>query len=217
MSGSTKRIDARGLPCPQPVVLTKKAIEEGGFDILEVRVDGPTARQNVTRFATHGGYAAEAVDGEGGASTIRIRPSAASTAAPASTNAPAAAGTPALETSSHGANGGAVADTLFVSSDKIGSGADELGELLMRGFIKTLLEAKSLPKRIIFMNSGVRLAVEGSPSVESLIALSTRGVEVLACGTCLDYYGLKDKLAAGRVSNMFEISGFLLEGKTLSL
>jgi selenium metabolism protein YedF len=196
-------------------VLTKKAFEEGGFDILEVKVDGPTARENVTRFATHGGYAAEAVDGEGGSSTIRIRPSAASAAASASTNAPA--GTPAPEPSPLGASGGAVADTLFVSSDKIGSGADELGELLMRGFIKTLLEAKSLPRRIIFMNSGVRLAVEGSPSVESLRDLASRGVEVLACGTCLDYYSLKDKLAVGRVSNMFEISGFLLEGRTLSL
>lgn len=195
MSGSIKRIDARGLACPQPVVLTKKALEEGGFDILEVTVDGPTAKENVSRYAAHSGHEAEAIDGEGGSATIKIRPRAPSREASTSSEA----------------------TTLFISSDKIGSGDEELGALLMRGFIKTLIEATSLPARIILMNSGVRLAVEGSPVLESLSALAARGVEILACGTCLDFYKLKERLAAGRVSNMFEISGFLLEGRTLSL
>jgi selenium metabolism protein YedF len=206
MSGSTKRIDARGQACPGPVIMTKKAFDEGGFESLEVLVDGPTAAENVSRFAAHEGHEVEGIADEDGASAIRIRPrGAAANAAPVVAAAPDAAARDSA------------AETLFISSAAIGSGSEELGELLMKGFIKTLLDAPSLPKRIIFMNGGVRLAVEGSASLESLRKLADLGVEVLACGTCLDYYQVKDKLAVGRVSNMFEISGFLLGGPSLSL
>jgi len=213
MSGSARRIDARGQPCPQPVIMTKKALDEGGFETLEVLVDGPTAKENVSRFATHAGHEVEAIDGEGGASTIRIQvgkatgtPSAAATSPNASSRACATA-----------ASGDASATTVFISSDKIGSGDDELGSLLMRGFLRTLAEPGERPARIIFMNSGVKLALDDSTALASLRALADVGVEILACGTCLDFYKVKDRLAVGRVSNMLEISGLLLAGKTLSI
>ena len=211
MRESIKRIDARGLACPEPVVATKKALDEGGFETLEVLVDGSTAKENVSRFAAHAGHTVEAIAGEGGSSTIRIRPRASASRASANAHAviPAATSAAAL--------GDAVVSTVFISSDRIGSGDDELGALLMRGFIKTLLEAPSLPERIILMNGGVRLAVEGSSSLERRADLAALGDDLMACGTCLDFYRIKDKLAVGRISNMFEISGLLLGGQTLSL
>jgi selenium metabolism protein YedF len=216
MSESIRSIDARGLACPQPVVLAKKALEEGGFEILQMIVDGPSARENVTRFAVHAGHAVESVkEGEKGAATIRIRRAATiASSERASTPAANAARPEPSAAVSPEAN---QARTIFISSDRIGSGDDELGALLMKGFIGTLLEASPLPDRLIFMNGGVRLAVEGSSSLSNLKKLEEQGMEILSCGTCLDFYKIKDKLAVGRVSNMFEISGLLLNGKTFSL
>jgi selenium metabolism protein YedF len=216
MSGSSRSIDARGLACPQPVVLAKKALEEGGFEILEMIVDGPSARENVTRFALHAGHAVESVEeGERGAATIRIRRRAGVSVEKAEQAQAAAATCPDGETK---APIGAVGTpTIFISSDRIGSGDDELGALLMKGFIGTLLEASPLPARLILMNGGVRLAVEDSASLPNLKKLEELGVEILACGTCLDFYKIKEKLAAGRISNMFEISSLLLKGPTFSL
>ena len=100
---------------------------------------------------------------------------------------------------------------LVVSSEYMGRGEHaELGTVLVRGFFHTLGEVEPLPATIIFFNSGVKLAVEGSPVVEDLRALSERGIEILACGTCLDYYDLMDKLAVGEVSNMYTIAETML-------
>jgi selenium metabolism protein YedF len=217
MKESTKCVDAKGLPCPEPVVRAKKALEEGGFEILEVIVDNETAVENVTRFATHGGHAVESVTKASGVSTIRIVPrdgaagkgsgAGGATEAIKGDAAPVPAGSPAP--------GPAGIATVFISSAEIGSGNEELGALLMKGFISTLLETAPLPERIIFMNGGVKLAVEGSTSLERLATLASRGVEILSCGTCLDFYKLKDKLAVGRVTNMFEIASLLMQGSVL--
>jgi selenium metabolism protein YedF len=216
MNESTKRIDAKGLPCPQPVVLAKKALEEGGFDLLEVVVDNAAAVENVSRFAAHGGHAVESVEAGAGETVVRIRRAGGSQtkAHDAGDAAPGAARDAAA---AEGAlRSGGVA-TVFVGSSAIGSGSDELGELLMKGFLSTLMELPCLPERIILMNGGVKLAVEGSPALDKLTALAARGVEILSCGTCLDYYKVKDRLAVGRVTNMFEIAGLLMRGSVLRL
>jgi selenium metabolism protein YedF len=204
MSGSTRRIDAKGLPCPQPVVLAKKALEEGGFELLEILVDNDAARENVARFAEHGGHSVEAVETANGVSTIRIRRSESVGATSA-----------AAQSEARPRDGGV--ETVFISRATIGSGNDELGALLMKGFVSTLLELPPLPDRIIFMNGGVALAVEGSPCLGQLSALAERGIEILSCGTCLDFYKIKDKLAVGKITNMLEISGFLMRGSVLSM
>jgi len=85
----------------------------------------------------------------------------------------------------------------------------------MRAFLKVLLDLKPLPSKLIFINSGVRLTCEGSEVLETIQALSAKGVEVLSCGTCLDFYGLKEKLKAGIVSNMYDIARSLLEADRL--
>jgi selenium metabolism protein YedF len=93
----------------------------------------------------------------------------------------------------------------FIDSDSLGKGSEELGGLLMRAFLHTLGEADIKPEKLILVNSGVKLACAGSPALEDLQWISSQGVEILACGTCLNFFELKEKLGAGRVSNMYEI------------
>ena len=92
-----------------------------------------------------------------------------------------------------------------VSSDRMGSGNDELGKVLIKGFIFAVTQLDTLPKTMLFYNGGATLTTEGSDSLEDLKSLEAQGVEIMTCGTCLDYYGLKDKLAVGSVTNMYSI------------
>ncbi len=209
MSESTLVIDARGLPCPQPVILTKKAIEEGAAGRIEVLVDNEAAKENVLRFAGFSGRPAEAQPAEGGATRVVIREAA--EAAPGETTSSEAAPVKIApgETRPDGI------DTLFIPTDRLGHGDDDLGVLLMRGFIYALAEGGEKPSRIILMNGGVRLAVEGSECLANLRRLAQEGAEILVCGTCLDYFKLKERLAVGRVSNMYEITELLMKGNVL--
>jgi selenium metabolism protein YedF len=215
-SKSPRILDARGLACPEPVVRTKKALEEGGFERLDVLVDNLAARENVLRFASYSGCSVSGVEEKDGVFTLHLgvaQGSASKGAAGVNLEAAAARAACAGDASPEGAAGA----TVFIPSDRVGRGDDELGALLMRGFLYALAEAEAQPKRIIFMNSGVKLAVEGSESLDNLRRLAASGVEILACGTCLDFFKVKDKLAVGRVSNMYEIAGFLLEGRCVSM
>lgn len=219
MSESVKAIDVRNEACPGPVIAAKKALEAGGFDMLEVLVGNETARENVERFAAYAGHRAVGSERRGDAYAVRIKPKSAGGDAAAAAVAPGAAATPGAAPAPRapGGNEGAGPDTILIASDALGTGNDELGALLLRGFCTALKEAPTLPTRIILMNGGVRLAVEGTQPLESLRLLEGRGVEILACGTCLDFFGLKERLAVGRVSNMFEIASFLLAGRTLRI
>ena len=94
---------------------------------------------------------------------------------------------------------------VVVSSDRMGSGNDELGKVLIKGFIFAVTQLDTLPKTMLFYNGGATLTTEDSDSLEDLKSLEAQGVEIMTCGTCLDYYGLKDKLAVGTVTNMYSI------------
>ena len=202
MSGSRRTVDARGLACPEPVILTRKALAQGGFDLLELIVDDGAARENVLRFATFAQAGIEAVTEDGPDTHILIRPSGAPVAEPESR---LPEGRPTSAT------------TVFIASEGIGRGDEQLAALLMRGFLYTLTESGEPPLRIILMNGGVKLAVEGSDSLVNLRRLADQGVEILACGTCLEFHGLKDALAVGRVSNMYELADLLQQGHTLTI
>jgi len=206
MSDTRRTVDARGQACPQPVILTRKALAEGGFDLLEVIVDDASSQENVVRFAEYAMCVIAGVETEGAVSRILIRPGAAAPGAPKARVFAAPVPVPAGPDT-----------TVFISSAGIGAGDEQLAVLLMRAFLYTLTEAEAAPARIILMNGGVRLAVEGSEALVNLRRLADRGVEILACGTCLEFYQLKDALAVGRVSNMYEIAGLLLQGRTLSI
>lgn len=99
---------------------------------------------------------------------------------------------------------------VLIASDEIGAGSSELGKILMRSFMKTLKDVGPKPQRMIFLNAGVRLVAEGSDLLDDLTALQGMGIDMAACGTCLDYFHLKEKVKVGRVSNMTEIASSLL-------
>jgi selenium metabolism protein YedF len=189
----SKIVDCRGLACPQPVIQSKKAMAES--EQVTTIVDNETAVENVSRMAEKEGYAVRVEKKEDG---IYLSLSKAGRAVEA-TSAP----TPALQE----ARG---TTAVLVASDGIGRGGEELGGILIRSFLHTLNEVEPLPDTIVFLNAGVKLTVEGSPVLEDLGALAQKGVQILACGTCLGYFGLKDKIAAGEVSNMYSIAETLL-------
>lgn len=196
-----KIVDARGLPCPQPVILTRNALQE--TDSVTTIVDNETARQNVQRMAKSLGADVRVEARDDG---IYLHIARASHAQPEAESASAA-----------GPAAGPL--VLVVPGEFMGRGDDpELGGILIRAFFHTLGEVEPLPDTIIFFNAGVKLVVEGSAVVDDLKALCGRGVKILACGTCLGHFGLKDKLAVGEVSNMYAIAETMLRaGKVISL
>ena len=196
----SKIVEARGLACPQPVVLTRKALQES--DAVITIVDNETAKSNVSRMAAKQGCQVSVEEREDGFHVHLTRGEK-----PAEEAAPQPAAAPA--------SGPLV---LTVPSDIMGQGDEELGGVLVRAFFHTLGEVQPLPQTIIFFNSGVKLVVEGSPVVEDLQALKERGIEILACGTCLGHYGLKERVTVGEVSNMYTIAETMLgAGKVVSL
>ncbi|MGO9151402.1 MAG: sulfurtransferase-like selenium metabolism protein YedF [Acidimicrobiales bacterium] len=208
MSSSRRVLDARGLACPQPVILTRKALAEGGFSELEVIVNTSSGRENVARFAGRQGCNIGSIEESGGETRIVIQPPVANWSDLTSTESLTDATMPLVEPG---------IQTVFLSGRTIGRGDDELGALLMRAFLYTLTESETLPQRVLLMNSGVTLAAESSEHLKNLQRLVDLGVEILACGTCLEFYELTDQLAVGRVSNIQEIAEFLLQGKALSV
>lgn len=190
-------VDARGLACPQPVVLTSKAV--AAADQVTVIVDNAVAVENVTRLARSRGFAVEKTERPDGIYLALHR-------ADAPVELPEA---PMISCSSSPAVAGPL--LVLVPSDCLGRGSAELGERLLASFFCTLLEVERKPQTIIFMNSGVKLAADGSRVLDELRALAGQGIEILVCGTCLGYFELTEKLAVGRASNMYEIATALLQ------
>jgi selenium metabolism protein YedF len=194
-------VDARGLACPQPVIQTRKAMQHA--DQILTLVDSETSVTNVSRMAEKAGWQVNVVP-EGGEFRIELNKGAES-AQPA----PLPVGKAEL------VQGPLV---LVVASDMMGRGDAELGRILIHGFFHTLGEVEPLPQTVIFLNTGVKLACKGSQVLGDLCALEAEGAEILACGTCLNYFNLTDKLAVGRVSNMYDIAEMMLgAGKVVNL
>jgi selenium metabolism protein YedF len=185
-------IDCRGKACPQPVLMAKRALEQLKEGELTVIVDNPTAHENVERFVTSQGCSVKTVRRDQDV-TLHIRK-----------------GAPSGETKSVRAEETSKRVVVYINSHLLGVGDEALGSILMRVFLKTLQDLETKPNRLILINSGVRLASEGSEVLETLRMLSEKGVEILSCGTCLDFYGLKEKLRVGVVSNMYDIAQSLL-------
>jgi selenium metabolism protein YedF len=198
------KIDAMGLACPIPVIQTKKAIKnlkEGGS--VETLVDNEASMENLLKMAREMG-----VEGsfekleehkyrvtikkqliiDNGESIIKEEPLFQETSSSL------------VKTENKREN-----MVVAIASDKMGEGIDELGDVLMKGFIYTLTEMDTLPKTILFYNGGAKLTVEGAPTLADLKGLEGEGVEILTCGTCLNYYNLDGKLEVGEVTNMYTI------------
>lgn len=198
-------INAFGLQCPRPLMLAKQRIDagEGAFGI---QVDNETAVKNVSRLAERTGRPVAVSEVEGGwllsfgagaeGSSIDAAPSRDAAPSEAPSEAPAPACAPGV----------GCGYAVFVGKDHVGEGEGELGHNLMKMALYTLSECGDAPASLLFMNSGVKLVAGGEDQVvESVRKLVDQGTDVLVCGTCLDFYGLKERLQAGEVSNMYDI------------
>jgi selenium metabolism protein YedF len=186
-NGDSVAIDVRGLVCPEPVVRTRAAIEANPGKAVRVTTDSAEARDNVARFARSRGHEVSSREAESGTWIVEIRPGA-------HVQPPAA-------------RSGRV---VLIASEQFGSGAEELGRLLMQLLLRSLSEVSGRPAAIVLVHGGVRLAVDGSPVLDSLQQLERLGVTIRVCGTCLDYFGLKGQVRVGQVSNMYEAAELLL-------
>jgi len=197
----TTTVDARGLACPQPVIETRKAMQTESQVVT--LVSSETSVTNVSRMAEKAGWQVSVVP-EGDEFRIEMAKGAAAPQAEALPLGRAEVASAPL--------------VLVVSADIMGRGDAELGNILVRGFFHTLGEVEPRPQTIIFFNTGVKLACPGSPVLDDLAALQAKGIEMLVCGTCLGYFELKDKLAVGQVSNMYDIAEAMFRaGKVVQL
>ncbi len=185
-------VNAMGDNCPIPVIKTKKAMQAlTGPETIEVLVDNGIAVQNVTKMAAASGGQVSSEKVSDAEFKIMIQME----------GAPSAAEEEEVSCVPDARDNTVV----VVSSDRMGTGNDELGKVLIKGFIFAVTQLDTLPKTMLFYNGGATLTAEGSDSLEDLKALEAQGVEIMTCGTCLDYYGLKEKLQVGTVTNMYSI------------
>ena len=184
-------VNAIGDNCPIPVIKTKKAMQAlTGPETIEVLVDNEIAVQNVTKMAAASGgkVTSEKVSEKEFRVVIQME------------------GAPAEEDGETACVPDSRENTVVVfASDRMGAGNDELGKVLIKGFIFAITQLDKLPKTMLFYNGGATLTAEGSDSIEDLKHLEAQGVEIMTCGTCLNYYELTDKLQVGSVTNMYSI------------
>ena len=214
------KVNAIGDTCPIPVIKTKNAIKQmNGEGVVEVMVDNEIAVQNLTKMAKQKQSAcrSETRSGEEYRVVITVTKGAqedgGQTDALAAVTFPAPSETPDADACIP--DGRKKKKIVVIRSGKIGEGNHELGAVLMKGFIYALTELEELPETILLYNGGAPLSCEDSDSLEDLKTLEAQGVEIMTCGTCLNYYGLPDKLAVGTVTNMYAIAEKMSEADTI--
>ncbi|MGD8562288.1 MAG: sulfurtransferase-like selenium metabolism protein YedF [Desulfarculaceae bacterium] len=197
-------IDCRGLACPQPVLRAKEFVESENAESVEVLVDNQAASQNVSRFLESQGFDAS-VEARGDDFLVSGSRNPQKEAAP----------TPP-ETFTCATEGRRI--LVFVGSDRIGRGDDELGSGLMQNFLATLKEMGSDLWRLIFVNSGVKLCIQGAKPLDSLKELEAAGVSILVCGTCLNFFDLLEQKEVGETTNMLDVvTSLQLADKVISV
>ncbi|MGL5152025.1 MAG: sulfurtransferase-like selenium metabolism protein YedF [Clostridium sp.] len=175
-----REIDCRGMECPKPIIEVKKYFDSIGEGEATVIVDNEIALNNVTKFATGHGYQVESNEDNEFEMIIQKR------------------GCLEIDEDEKEL-------VILITSDELGHGEGILGKTLMKSYIYALSESEVIPKKIFFLNSGVRLTIDSSEVIESLRELEGLGTKLYCCGTCLDFYELKEKLAIGEVTNMYTI------------
>ncbi|NEZ45960.1 sulfurtransferase-like selenium metabolism protein YedF [Clostridium niameyense] len=177
-------IDCKGLKCPQPVINTKKyfdSIEEGQATVI---VDNEVAKNNICKFSENNGYNVKSEEKDS-LHYIEITKEACSCCQDINLDEKKL--------------------VMVISKNTLGSGDDKLGSALMKSYLYALSESDKIPSDLLFLNGGVKLTVEGSDCLETIQTLKNKGVNILSCGTCLDFYGIKDKLKVGEITNMYTI------------
>lgn len=197
-----KELDCRTMACPSPVIMTKQELEVMEEGQLLVKVGNEAAKENVSRLVNTMGLDFEVSDLGNEEYNISISVDGKEIEVDNEEEKPVP---------SKGK------DTIAISNNVMGSGSEELGKILMKSFIYTVRETKPYPHSILFYNKGVLLTTEGSELLEDLKFLEEQGVEIMSCGTCLDYYEIKDKLEVGFVSNMYDIYETMRNANTLNI
>jgi selenium metabolism protein YedF len=201
-----KTIDIRDLACPGPVLKLRDLLETGEREIA-MHVADELCRSNVTRFAASRGAEVEVEDPGDGSFIVTITA--------ADDAAGARAGEEALLVGEVPAIGPAGPRVVQVTAGTMGSGDDELGALLLRSFLKTQAQLDRKPEAILFYNDAVKLCCEGSLLLEDLRSLEASGIEIITCGTCLNFFELGDQLRVGRVTDMLEIASRLADAGSI--
>lgn len=180
-------VDARGELCPKPVIMTKKELDNLTEGTLTTIVDNEVAKDNISKLASSYGYSFtvdQTNDNEYYIHIIKVKGTDESNICIPDTFKDL---------------------TIAIGSDKLGVGEEKLGDILMNSFIYTVKETAPWPRTIVLFNSGVKLTCEGSKVLEDLKCMNDEGVEILVCGTCLDYYNIKDNIQVGEIANMYSI------------
>lgn len=187
-------IDARGKSCPEPVIMLKKALKEENTQNIKEIVDNELSKQNIEKMLSE--LRLPYTSGqENGDYVVTV-------------NRTDGDGEQIFETKK-------LDEIIVLSSDEMGKGSSELGKMLMKNFIYALTESDSLPSHILLYNSGVKLASEDEETIKDLKKLAQKGVQIVVCGLCLNYFGLESKLAVGSVSNMYAILQTKLSAKKI--
>ncbi|MBF0469653.1 MAG: sulfurtransferase-like selenium metabolism protein YedF [Desulfamplus sp.] len=222
--------DARGLSCPAPVLMVKKALDDSSLQELSIVVDNEASMENVSRFLASRSFAVEVVakgddfeitgkaddlsgatdsDGASGRTTKY------SSSAPSSTSSDSQ---PSLSDTALSAKEHQQKIMVFAATDRIGFGDDELGKKLMASFIKTIKEMGDDLWMIIFVNNGVKLTIEGSLVLEDLLQYEAEGIKIMVCGTCLTHFDLLEAKRVGETTNMLDIvSAMQLADKVIKI
>jgi selenium metabolism protein YedF len=195
-----KEIDACGLACPTPVLKIKAALEAETLNEITILVDNPASHQNVLRFLQSQGF-----------DTTTEQPGDVFRVTGVRVAAPAAR--PSTEkTSDHGKI------MVLCATDRLGFGDDALGLKLMANFVRTLKEMGDDLWRLVFVNNGVKLTIDGSVVLDYLKAYEVAGLRIMVCGTCLDHFKLLDRKQVGETTNMLDIvTAMQLADKVISL
>lgn len=212
-----KYVDALGKSCPIPLVMAKEAIRGMDGGCLTVAVDNEIAVQNLTKMANHKGYGVSF--GQTGERRYEVTMILGGNPADSKEDKIQPAGGGPVE------QAGAECPTCdspeqtwvaAIGSSQMGEGDEALGKILMKGFLYALARLDKLPDAVLFYNSGAYLTCEGSDSLEDIKSMEEAGTAVRTCGTCLNHYCLEEKLAAGTVTNMYDIVETLaLAGKVV--
>lgn len=196
-------LDMRGVPCPIPVVKAKKELERADAKGVVLIVDNLVAVQNLQKMADGKGHAFSYTNRDENTFEVAILKSGNT-----------------VDTDENHMNSVLAPRntddvTVLISSDKLGDGSDELGKILIKGFLFSLTELTVPIRAVVFINGGVKLATKGSNAISDLRDLGEKGVKILACGTCLNYYGITDELAVGEIADMMTIAEHLASASRL--
>jgi len=191
-------IDCLGMPCPQPVLRAKQALDEGAV-CIEVLVDNEASKNNVARFGRSQGHEVQSVERSASLFAVTIIASGEQSDASFAADEYQCQVPPPLKI------------LYVIAADTMGRGSEELGWSLLQTYVQTIKDVHPLPSKIVLYNSGVRLVATESGALQALRSLQEVGVEILACGTCLDFYQLKTAIQVGQISNMHEIMTAMAE------